>query len=148
MAEHRFETIQIHAGHSPDKETNARAVPIYASTSFTFNTAEHGAKLFALKEFGNIYTRLMNPTTDVFEKRIAALEGGTAAVATSSGMAAQFLAIVTICQKGDNIVSSSNLYGGTYNAWKVRSGRTLTSPVPRKTPTAHPPFWCAPGSGT
>jgi O-acetylhomoserine (thiol)-lyase len=99
--------------------TNARAVPIYATTSFTFNSCEHGAKLFGLQEFGNIYTRLMNPTTDVFEKRIAALEGGIAALATSSGQAAQFLAIATIATAGDNIVSTSNLYGGTYNQFKV-----------------------------
>jgi O-acetylhomoserine (thiol)-lyase len=116
---YRFETLQIHAGQQPAPGTNARAVPIYQTTSYTFNSADHGANLFALKEFGNIYTRIMNPTTDVFEQRIAALEGGVAAVATSSGQAAQFLAITTIAQAGDNIVSSSHLYGGTYNQFKV-----------------------------
>jgi O-acetylhomoserine (thiol)-lyase len=116
---HRFETLQLHAGQSPAPGTNARAVPIYQTTSYTFDSAEHGAKLFALQQFGNIYTRIMNPTTDVFEQRIAALEGGVAALATSSGQAAQFLAIATIAQAGDNIVSTSLLYGGTYNQFKV-----------------------------
>jgi O-acetylhomoserine (thiol)-lyase len=116
---YRFETLQLHAGQTPAPGTNARAVPIYQTTSYTFDSAEHGAKLFALQQFGNIYTRIMNPTTDVFEQRIAALEGGVAAVATSSGQAAQFLAIATICQAGDNIVSTSLLYGGTYNQFKV-----------------------------
>ena len=115
----RFETLQLHAGHQPDSATNARAVPIYATTSFTFNDSQHGANLFALKEFGNIYTRIMNPTTDMFEQRVAALEGGAAALATSSGQAAQLLAISTIAQAGDNIVSTSYLYGGTYNQFKV-----------------------------
>jgi O-acetylhomoserine (thiol)-lyase len=115
----RFETLQVHAGQEPAPGTNARAVPIYQTTSYTFDSAEHGANLFALKEFGNIYTRLMNPTTDVFEKRIAALEGGVAALATSSGQAAQFLAIANIAQAGDNVVSTSLLYGGTYNQFKV-----------------------------
>lgn len=114
-----FETLQIHAGQNPAPGTNARAVPIYQTSSYVFDSAEHGANLFALKEFGNIYTRIMNPTTDVFEQRIAALEGGVAAVATSSGQAAQFLAITTIAQAGDNIVTSSHLYGGTYNQFKV-----------------------------
>ncbi len=116
---YRYETLQVHAGQQPAPGTNARAVPIYQTTSYTFNSADHGANLFALKEFGNIYTRIMNPTTDVFEQRIAALEGGVAAVATSSGQAAQFLAITTIAQSGDNIVASSHLYGGTYNQFKV-----------------------------
>ncbi|MFN5854921.1 MAG: O-acetylhomoserine aminocarboxypropyltransferase/cysteine synthase family protein [Pseudanabaenaceae cyanobacterium] len=116
---YRFETLQIHAGQKPDSATNARAVPIYQTTSYVFNSADHGANLFALKEFGNIYTRIMNPTTDVFEQRIAALEGGVAALATSSGQAAQFLAIATIAQAGENIVSTSYLYGGTYNQFKV-----------------------------
>ena len=116
---YRFETLQVHAGQQPAPGTNARAVPIYQTTSYTFNSADHGAKLFALKEFGNIYTRIMNPTTDVFEQRVAALEGGVAAVATSSGQAAQFLAITTIAQAGDNIVASSHLYGGTYNQFKM-----------------------------
>lgn len=116
---YQFETLQLHAGHSPDTATNARAVPIYQTTSYTFNDAEHAANLFALKEFGNIYTRIMNPTTDVFEKRIAALEGGVAALAVSSGQAAETLTITTIAQAGDNIVSTSLLYGGTYNLFKV-----------------------------
>ncbi|MCA1992178.1 MAG: O-acetylhomoserine aminocarboxypropyltransferase/cysteine synthase [Coleofasciculus sp. S288] len=116
---YHFETLQIHAGQTPAPETNARAVPIYQTTSYVFNSADHGANLFALKEFGNVYTRIMNPTTDVFEKRVAALEGGVAALATSSGQAAQFLAISTICEAGDNIVSTSFLYGGTYNQFKV-----------------------------
>jgi O-acetylhomoserine (thiol)-lyase len=115
----RFETLQVHAGQEPAPGTNARAVPIYQTTSYTFDSAEHGAKLFALQQFGNIYTRLMNPTTDVFEKRVAALEGGVAALATASGHAAQFLAITNIAQAGDNLVSSSRLYGGTYNQFKV-----------------------------
>jgi O-acetylhomoserine/O-acetylserine sulfhydrylase len=116
---YRFETLQIHAGQEPAPGTRARAVPIYQTTSYTFQDSDHGARLFALQEFGNIYTRIMNPTSDVFEKRIAALEGGVAALAVSSGQAAQFLAIQTIAQAGDNIVSSSNLYGGTYNQFKV-----------------------------
>ncbi len=120
MTDHyRFETLQIHAGQEPAPGTNARAVPIYQTTSYVFNDADHGARLFALQEFGNIYTRIMNPTTDVFEKRVAALEGGVAALATASGQAAQFLAISTIAQAGDNIVSTSFLYGGTYNQFKV-----------------------------
>ena len=117
--QYRYETLQIHAGQEPAPGTNARAVPIYQTTSYTFNDADHGARLFALQEFGNIYTRIMNPTTDVFEKRIAALEGGVAALATASGQAAQFLAISTLAQAGDNIVASSSLYGGTYNQFKV-----------------------------
>ena len=116
---YRFETLQLHAGQEPAPGTNARAVPIYQTSSYTFQDAAHGARLFGLQEFGNIYTRIMNPTTDVFEKRIAALEGGVAAVATSSGQAAQFLAISTIAEAGDNIVSTSYLYGGTYNQFKV-----------------------------
>ncbi|WP_340642650.1 O-acetylhomoserine aminocarboxypropyltransferase/cysteine synthase [Rhodocyclus gracilis] len=118
-ANYRYETLQVHAGQTPAPGTNSRAVPIYQTTSYTFNNAEHGANLFALKEFGNIYTRIMNPTTDVFEQRIAALEGGVAAVATASGQAAQFLAITAIAQAGDNIVSTSYVYGGTYNQFKV-----------------------------
>ncbi len=116
---HRFETLQVHAGQAPAPGTNARAVPIYQTTSYTFDDTTHGARLFALEEFGNIYTRIMNPTTDVFERRVAALEGGVAALATASGQAAQFLAISTICEAGDNVVSTSNLYGGTYNQFKV-----------------------------
>src|SRR5574341_504656 len=115
----RFETLQVHAGQEPAPGTNARAVPIYQTTSYVFDSADHGARLFALQEFGNIYTRIMNPTNDVFEKRVAALEGGVAALATSSGQAAQFLTIANIAQAGDNVVSTSLLYGGTYNQFKV-----------------------------
>ena len=115
----KFETLQVHAGHTPDQDTLSRAVPIYQTTSYVFKNAEHAANLFGLKEFGNIYTRLMNPTTDVFEKRIAALEGGVAALAVSSGHAAQFIAITNIAGSGDNIVTSPFLYGGTFNQFKV-----------------------------
>lgn len=115
----RFETLQLHAGQEADPTTKARAVPIYATTSFVFNDSAHGARLFGLKEFGNIYSRIMNPTVDVFEKRIAALEGGVAAVGTASGQAAQFMTIAALAHAGDNIVSTSNLYGGTYNQFKV-----------------------------
>lgn len=115
----KFETLQVHAGHTPDQDTLSRAVPIYQTTSYVFKNAEHAANLFGLKEFGNIYTRLMNPTTDVFEKRIAALEGGVAALAVSSGHAAQFIAITNIAGAGDNIVTSPYLYGGTFNQFKV-----------------------------
>ena len=116
---YKFETLQLHAGQEIDPTTGSRAVPIYQTTSYGFKNAEHGANLFALKEFGNIYTRLMNPTTDVFEKRIAALEGGVAALATASGQAAQFIALHNILEAGDSIVSSSHIYGGTYNQFKV-----------------------------
>ncbi|MBC7651272.1 MAG: O-acetylhomoserine aminocarboxypropyltransferase/cysteine synthase, partial [Deinococcales bacterium] len=119
MSNLRFETLQLHAGQTADPTTNARAVPIYQTTSYVFNDAAHAANLFGLKAFGNIYTRLMNPTTDVFEQRIAALEGGVAAVATASGQAAQFLALNNILQTGDNFISTSYLYGGTYNQFKV-----------------------------
>ncbi|MNK17123.1 Methionine gamma-lyase [compost metagenome] len=115
----KFETLQIHAGQEVDPTTGSRAVPIYQTTSYGFKNSEHGANLFALKEFGNIYTRIMNPTTDVFEKRIAALEGGVAALAVASGQAAQFIALNNILQAGDNFVSSSHLYGGSYNQFKV-----------------------------
>lgn len=116
---YHFETLQLHAGQEADPTTGSRAVPIYQTASYVFKDANHAANLFGLKEFGNIYTRLMNPTTDVFEKRIAALEGGVAAVAVSSGQAAQFIALHNILQSGDNFVSSSHLYGGTYNQFKV-----------------------------
>jgi O-acetylhomoserine (thiol)-lyase len=116
---YRYETLQLHAGQSADPVTGSRAVPIYQTTSYVFKDAEHAANLFGLREFGNIYTRLMNPTTDVLEKRIAALEGGVAAVAVASGQAAQFLALNNILQAGDNFVTSSHLYGGTYNQFKV-----------------------------
>ncbi|KAK9456142.1 Cys/Met metabolism PLP-dependent enzyme-domain-containing protein [Dipodascopsis uninucleata] len=119
MAPSHFDTLQIHAGQEPDSATNARAVPIYATTSYVFNDSAHGARLFGLEEPGNIYSRIMNPTIDVFEKRIAALEGGIAAVAASSGQAAQFMAIAALARSGDNIVSTSLLYGGTYNQFKV-----------------------------
>lgn len=119
MSNHKFETLQLHAGQNIDETTRSRAVPIYQTSSYTFKDAAHGANLFALKEFGNIYTRIMNPTTDVFEQRVAALEGGVAAVATSSGQAAQFLALNNILEAGDNFVSTSFLYGGTYNQFKV-----------------------------
>ena len=119
IAYKNFETLQVHAGHTPDSATNSRAVPIYQTTSYTFNSSEHGANLFALKEFGNIYSRIMNPTNDVFEQRVAALEGGVAALAVASGHAAQFLTFSTILQAGDNIVSSPYLYGGTYNQFRV-----------------------------
>lgn len=115
----RFETLQVHAGQEPDPVTKSRAVPIYQTTSYVFDNAEHGASLFALKEPGNIYTRLMNPTTDVLEKRLAALEGGKAGLAVASGHSAQFIALNNLCQAGDSIVSSSFLYGGTYNQFKV-----------------------------
>jgi O-acetylhomoserine (thiol)-lyase len=113
--QHRPETLAIHAGQSPDPTTKARAVPIYATTSYVFDDADHAARLFALQEFGNIYTRIMNPTTDVFEKRVAALEGGVAALAFASGQAAETATILNLARSGDNIVSSSSLYGGTYN---------------------------------
>ena len=119
MENYKFETLQLHAGQEPDSTTNARAVPIYQTTSYNFDDSEHAADLFALKKFGNIYTRIMNPTTDVFEKRVAALEGGIAALATSSGQAAEHLAVTTLAEAGDNIVSTSYLYGGTYNLFKV-----------------------------
>jgi O-acetylhomoserine/O-acetylserine sulfhydrylase len=116
---YRYETLQLHAGQQPDPTTKARAVPIYQTTSYNFDDARHAADLFELKKFGNIYTRIMNPTNDVFEQRIAALEGGVAALAASSGQAAQLLAVTNIAQAGENIVSTSLLYGGTYNQFKV-----------------------------
>ena len=112
---YRLDTIAVHGGQEPDPTTNSRAVPIYQTTSYAFDDSDHAARLFALEEFGNIYTRLMNPTTDVFEKRVAALEGGVAALATASGQAAETLAILTIAGAGDEIVSTTSLYGGTYN---------------------------------
>ncbi|WP_420152171.1 O-acetylhomoserine aminocarboxypropyltransferase/cysteine synthase family protein [Siphonobacter sp.] len=118
MSELRFETLQLHAGQQIDPTTNARAVPIYQTTAYQFNDSEHGARLFGLQEFGNIYTRIMNPTHDVFEKRIAALEGGVAALSVASGHAAQFIAINNITTVGDNFVTTSYLYGGSYNQFK------------------------------
>lgn len=114
-----FETLQLHAGQEIDPTTKSRAVPIYQTTSYVFDNTEHAANLFGLRQFGNIYSRIMNPTTDVFEKRMAALEGGVAALATSSGQAAQFLALNNILQPGDNFISTTYLYGGTYNQFKV-----------------------------
>src|ERR1043166_8796053 len=114
-----FSTRSLHAGHAPDAASRARAVPIYQSTSFTFDNSDHAARLFALQQFGNIYSRIMNPTTDVFEQRVAALEGGMAALATSSGQSAQFLAITSLAGPGDEVVSSSTLYGGTYTQMDV-----------------------------
>ena len=119
MSKLKFETLQLHAGQPVESTTLSRAVPIYQTTSFVFNDVAHAANLFGLKEFGNIYTRIMNPTTDVFEQRMAALEGGVAAVATASGMSAQFLALTNILQAGDNFVSSPFLYGGTFNQFNV-----------------------------
>lgn len=118
-ANYKFETLQLHAGQEVDPTTGSRAVPIYQTTSYVFNDSAHAANLFGLREFGNIYTRIQNPTTDVFEKRIAALEGGVAALAVGSGQAAQFIALNNILQTGDNFISTSFLYGGTYNQFKV-----------------------------
>ncbi|MDM4764159.1 bifunctional o-acetylhomoserine/o-acetylserine sulfhydrylase [Galbitalea sp. SE-J8] len=118
MSDWKFETQQVHAGAAPDPTTHARATPIYKTTSYVFDSTEHAANLFALAEFGNIYTRLMNPTTDVLEQRIAALEGGTAALATASGSSAITYAVLNIAGSGDHIVSSSSIYGGTYNLFK------------------------------
>lgn len=119
MSNLHFETLQLHAGQEIDPTTRSRAVPIYQTTSYGFENTDHAANLFGLKQFGNIYTRIMNPTTDVMEKRMAALEGGVAALATGSGQAAQFLALNNILKPGDNFVSTSFLYGGTHNQFKV-----------------------------
>ena len=113
--DYKAETLALHAGQKPDPTTNARAVPIYQTTSYVFNDADHAARLFGLQEFGNIYTRLMNPTTDVFEQRVAALEGGVAALGVASGQSAITLALLTLAHAGDEIVSATSLYGGTYN---------------------------------
>jgi len=129
-----FSTRQLHAGQVPDSETGSRAVPLYQTTSFQFQDTEHAANLFALQEFGNIYTRIMNPTTDVLEQRIASLEGGVAAVAASSGHGGQTMAILSLCQAGDHIVASSRLYGGTYNQFNYtfpRLGIEVTFVSPR-----------------
>jgi O-acetylhomoserine (thiol)-lyase len=115
LATQQFATLAVHAGQVPDPTTGSRAVPIYQTTSYLFQDAEHAGRLFALEEFGNIYTRIMNPTTDVFEKRVAAIEGGAAALATASGQAAETLAMITLASAGDEIISSNSLYGGTYN---------------------------------
>ncbi|MFA6358090.1 MAG: homocysteine synthase [Candidatus Omnitrophota bacterium] len=119
----KVETLALHAGQEPDPTTGSRAVPIYQTTSYQFKDTDHAANLFGLKEFGNIYTRLMNPTTDVFEKRIAALEGGVGALATASGQAAISLSLLNIAQAGDEIVSADNLYGGTYNLFHYTFAR-------------------------
>ena len=115
----KFETLQVHAGHRPDSDTLSRAVPLYQTSSYVFRDAKHAADLFDLAEWGNIYTRINNPTTEVFEKRVAALEGGVASLAVSSGHAAQFIALTTIMRKGDNFICSPFLYGGTHNQFKV-----------------------------
>ena len=139
----RLATLAIHAGQeTPDPATGARAVPIYQTTSYVFNDTEQAANLFALKEFGNIYTRIMNPTTDVFERRMAAIEGGTGALAVASGQAAETLALLAITQVGDEIVSANNLYGGTYepspswgglsSLWIPRNRRSLKKPLRKK----------------
>jgi O-acetylhomoserine (thiol)-lyase len=122
-----FDSIALHGGQKPDPTTGARAVPIYQTTSYVFKDTTHAANLFALKEFGNIYTRIMNPTWDVLEQRVAALEGGVAALAAASGQAAQTLAILNIASAGDQIVSSASLYGGTYNLFQ-RISSALSRP--------------------
>src|SRR5215472_8136303 len=114
-----FATRCLHAGHTPDKASLARAVPIYQTTSYVFENSDHAAALFALQQFGNIYTRIMNPTTAVFEERMASLEGGAAALAVSSGQAAQFLALTSLMEAGDHLVTSATLYGGTYTQFAV-----------------------------
>ncbi len=114
-SELHFNTLAIHGGQTPDPTTNARAVPIYQTTSYVFDDTDHAARLFALQEFGNIYTRIMNPTTDVFEKRMAALESGVAALGMASGQAAETLTVLTLAKAGDEILSTTSLYGGTYN---------------------------------
>src|SRR5512139_831205 len=114
-----FETLALHAGQIPDRETGARAAPIYQTTSFVFDSADHAASLFNLQTFGNVYTRIMNPTTAEFEERMAALEGGRAAVATATGQAAEMAALLTLCKAGDEIVSAATLYGGTYTLLEV-----------------------------
>jgi O-acetylhomoserine (thiol)-lyase len=120
MGDQGIATTCLHAGQSPDPSTNARAVPIYQTTSYVFDSTDHAADLFGLRAFGNIYTRLMNPTTDVWEKRIAAMEGGTGALGCSSGMAAIFLAVTNVAGAGDHIVSSASLYGGTDTLFVTR----------------------------
>jgi len=119
----RFETLQVHAGQVVDGTTHSRALPIYQTSSYVFDDAQDGADLFGLRKFGNIYTRLQNPTTDVFEKRVAALEGGVSGLATSSGQSAQFIALNNILQAGDNFISTPHLYGGTYNQFKNQFNR-------------------------
>ncbi len=146
-----FNTRQLHAGQAPDSATHARAVPIYQTTSYQFDDSEHAARLFALEEIGNIYTRIMNPTSDVFEQRIASLEGGIGALAVSSGHAAQAQAVFTLAGAGDHIVSAATLYGGTYNQFAYTFPRlgievTLVDPErPARTsaaPSAPTPRFC------
>ncbi len=120
---YKYETLQIHAGYEVEETTKSRAVPLYQTSAYKFNSSEHAANLFGLQEFGNIYTRLTNPTTEVFEKRIAALEGGVAALAVASGHAAQFIALTNICGAGDNFLAAEQLYGGTFNQFKVQFKR-------------------------
>ena len=153
-------TLSVHAGQEPDPTTGSRAVPIYQTTSYVFKDADHAARLFGLQEFGNIYTRIMNPTTDVFEKRVAALEGGAAALATASGQAAETLAITTLAGAGDEIVSTTSLYGGTYNLFHYTLPRmgiryilsmptTLTAcgrPLTQKPGRSTPRPWAIPSS--
>ena len=140
-----FTTRQLHAGQQPDPVTGSRAVPIYQTTSYVFKDTDHAARLFALQEAGNIYTRIMNPTSDVFEQRIASLEGGVGALAVSSGHAAQAQAILTLCAAGDHIVSACTLYGGTYNQFNYSFPRlgievTFVDPGrPGELPPGHPP---------
>lgn len=136
MSKYKFETLQVHAGQELEPNTRARAVPIYQTTSYTFDDAQYGADLFGLRKFGNIYTRLMNPTTDVFEKRAAALAGGASALATATGHSAQFIALNNIVSEGDNFVSTSHLYGGTYNQFKNQFKRLGVEA--RFTPTDEP----------
>src|SRR6056297_1357607 len=135
---YRFETLQIHDGYeTPEQTTKSAAVPIYQTTAYAFDDADHAARLFGLQEFGNIYSRIMNPTNDVLEKRVAALEGGAMGLAVASGHAAEFLAIATLAQAGDNIVSSPHLYGGTSNLFRVtlpRLGITVRFTGPDATP--------------
>lgn len=123
MSNYKFETLQVHAGQEVDKTTHSRALPIYQTSSYVFEDAKDGADLFGLRKFGNIYTRLQNPTTDVFEKRVAALEGGVTGLATSSGQSAQFIALNNILQVGDNFVTTSHLYGGTHNQFRSQFKR-------------------------
>ena len=125
MSSYKFETLQVHAGQEVDKTTHSRALPIYQTSSYVFEDAKDGADLFGLRKFGNIYTRLQNPTTDVFEKRVAALEGGVTGLATSSGQSAQFIALNNILEVGDNFVSTPFLYGGTYNQFKSQFKRLV-----------------------
>src|SRR5881296_228206 len=114
-----FDTLAVHAGQRPDPTTGARAVPIYQTTSFVFDDSDHAAQLFALQRFGNIYTRIMNPTTAVFEERVASLEGGIGALGVASGQSAQFLALTSLMESGDHMVSATTLYGGTYTQFDV-----------------------------